>query len=47
MENLNISADPWFALGIVVFCLAPRRARGCMRLKNRAIKELDLLIAFS
>jgi Mg2+/Co2+ transporter CorB len=22
MENLNISADPWFALGIVVFCLA-------------------------
>ena len=22
MEHLNISADPWFALGIVVFCLA-------------------------
>jgi len=22
MENLNISADPWFALGVVVFCLA-------------------------
>jgi Mg2+/Co2+ transporter CorB len=22
MENLNVSADPWFALGIVVFCLA-------------------------
>ena len=22
MEHLNISADPWFALGIVIFCLA-------------------------